>query len=380
MTVEINLKDRLILIVDDNTTNLRVINDYLKELGFRTLMARNGESCIKRAQYGRPDIILLDVLMPGIDGFETCRLLKKNEITRDIPVIFLTALASEDEKVKGFDVGAVDYITKPIQQREVLARLSTHLKIQTQARELQAKNKALTELNLSKDKFFSIVAHDLKGPFMPLLGNAELIAEMADTMEPAEIKKIGEGIHHSAQRVFDLLENLLQWASMQMGRMEYKPTSINLQQIVQQSIEPWIDSSNSKKIILENRVVDNLFVYADKNMLSMVIRNLINNALKFTPNGGRIAIDANDLGVINQGKNPKLIKISVSDTGVGINQEDIDKLFKIEVHHSTTGTANETGTGLGLIMCKEMVEMNGGKIWVESKLGSGTVVKFTIPS
>ncbi len=388
-------KEHLILIVDDNATNLAVITDYLAEQGFKMMIARNGEICLKRAQIAKPSLILLDVMMPGIDGFETCRRLKADESTKDIPVIFMTALNDVEDKVKGFQMGGVDYITKPIQHEEVFARVKTHLRIQVQANQLSEQNLRLQEmttvlekLNADKDKFFSIVAHDLKGPFMPLLGNLELLAEMIELYSLAETKTMLQSVYRSAKNVFSLLENLLQWARLQQGRMEYQPSKLDLQKIAGQTVQLLSANAVNKKIVLSNAVPSGVFVQADENMLDMVIRNLTNNALKFTPVGGQVTIESGVWGAgIEKPPNPQpqtpdptfFVELTVSDTGVGISEQDAAKLFKLEVHHSTIGTAKEQGTGLGLLICKEMVEKSGGQIWVESQLGKGTKVKFTIP-
>ncbi|MDM8527558.1 hybrid sensor histidine kinase/response regulator [Anaerolineales bacterium HSG24] len=388
--------EQTILIVDDNPTNLGVLADYLEDYGFDILTAMDGEDSLNTVFKIKPDIILLDVMMPGIDGFEVCRRLKAAEATRDIPVIFMTALAGEDDKIKGFDVGAVDYVTKPIQQREVLARVITHLhiqaqtkqlqqqaeklaiqteKLQSQAEELQAKNQQLVELNVSKDKFFSIVAHDLKGPFVPLLGDTEQLAEVGNTYTPEQVEKVGKSLHRTAKNTFNLLETLLQWARIQMGRIEYLPSRLNLTNIIDQTINLLTEVAFNKQIVLQNKLQIPVYLYADENMLKTIIRNLINNALKFTPNGGQVII-----GAQKQPQNPKFVELWVSDTGVGISQINIEKLFKIGEHHTTLGTDEEKGTGLGLTMCYEMVEKHGGQIWVESEVGQGTTFRVTLPA
>jgi signal transduction histidine kinase len=356
-----------ILVVDDNPTNLGVIVDYLKAYGFNLMVARSGTIALKRIEYVHPDIILLDVMMPGIDGFETCSRLKTNEATKDIPVIFMTALASIEDKVKGFELGAVDYVTKPLQQEEVLARVTTHLG-------LREANRKLVELNATKDKLFSIVAHDLKAPFNPLLGMSELLYRQADTASREEIKETGQCIHRSARGVYNLLDNLLQWAQMQQGRMEYRPVEFELKKVAEQTINLLAENAAGKEINLQSTVAEEAMVYADEYMLDTIIRNLTSNALKFTSKGGQVTISAepND-------SSPGFAEVSVSDTGVGISKEDLDKLFKLEVHYTTEGTAKEKGTGLGLIICQEMIELNGGQVWVESELGQGTSVRFTVP-
>jgi len=372
MNIDIEFDENTILVVDDNPTNLGVIVDYLEDQEFEIITARDGEEGLEKAAYARPDIILLDIMMPGIDGFETCRLLKESELTNTIPVIFMTALASEEDKVRGFEMGAVDYITKPVQQREVLARVNTHLRIQEQSKQLKAQAEQLLALNASKDKFFSIVAHDLRGPFLPLLGNLELLADMADQFTTEEVKEMSVTSHRAAKRVADLLENLLQWSRIQMGRMEYLPERLNLSGIAQQTVELFGPIAQAKGISLQYDIEDGLKVYADDNMLRTVLRNFVSNALKFTNPQGTVTISARLTG--------KNIEISVADTGVGISEDALNKLFIIGIHNSTTGTAQEKGTGLGLIMCKEMVELNNGTVWIESIVGKGTTVKCTLPA
>jgi len=382
-----------ILIVDDNRTNLDILSEYLYSVGFKVFVAQNGESALKRAKYAQPDIILLDVMMPGIDGFETCRRLQSSPETKNIPIIFMTALASSKDKVKGFQVGAVDYVTKPLQYDEVLARINTHLRILNQAKQLHKQNiqlqqltDELTSLNLSKDKFFSIVAHDLKGPFLPLLGNAELLSTSAETFDTQAVKSMSGAIHDSAKRVLALLENLLQWSLMQMGRIEYKPVTVQLSTIVTQNVNLLFENARAKQITLRNQVSPEIYIHADKQMIDTVIRNLISNALKFTRESGQVTINCRPHQIQTTEMNhpdaklpTEFIEVSVADTGVGMNEASLDKLFQIDVHHTTAGTNAERGTGLGLLICQEMVIINGGKIWAESVLEEGTTFRFTVP-
>ncbi len=366
MTEDFNPKDYTILIVDDNPTNLEIVVDYLTKYNFRIIIARSGENALKRVEHARPSIILLDVMMPGLDGFETCRRLKANNNTKDIPIIFMTALASTEDKVKGFAAGAVDYVTKPIHQEELLARLMTHLRIRDLTQRLQKANE-------DKDKFFSIIAHDLRSPFQPVLMVADLLYKIPDSFRAEDVRQMGGAIYSSAKNVFDLLENLLQWSRMQLGGIEHQSSRLDLGQIVWRNVSLLKTMAADKGIILQNEVVEGIFVQADENMLDTVIRNLTANALKFTPRGGSVTIKA------ITSKSPTFVEVSVADTGVGISPENLQKLFKIGLYHSTTGTNHEQGTGLGLIICKEMVEKNGGQILVGSEFGKGTVAKFTVP-
>lgn len=244
---------------------------------------------------------------------------------------------------------------------------------------LEKQSRELAKLNADKDKFFSIVAHDLKNPFQPLLGYSELLFLAPEMLSPGKIQQIGTLIHDSAKNIYDLLENLLQWARMQMGRMVYQPVVLNFAEIVAQNIKLLGENALKKQIRLHSSVSDQLFVYADKNMLNTVIRNLVSNALKFTSLEGQVTISAKPVRGLRHGEGvTEWLEISVADTGVGIHPEDLERLFQIDSHITTQGTASEQGTGLGLIICKEMVEMNGGKIWIESQLGEGTAVKFTV--
>lgn len=244
--------------------------------------------------------------------------------------------------------------------------------------ELELLVEDLRQLNASKDRFFSIVAHDLRGPFMPLLGTTELLAEMGDMFSPQEVKELASSVNRSAKNVYQLLENLLQWARMQMGRLDYQPQTIDLADLVAQNIKLLTETAHSKQITLKGQVEPATLGYADENMIDTVIRNLTANALKFTPAEGCITIGAGIKATPATG-DTKMIEVFVADTGVGMSEEDMAKLFKLEVRHTTLGTAQEKGTGLGLIICREMVEKNGGTIWVESELGEGTVFKFTLP-
>jgi signal transduction histidine kinase len=254
----------------------------------------------------------------------------------------------------------------------------------------QQANEQLVKLNADKDKFFSIVAHDLKGPFLPLLGNLELMEEMASRLNLPTMESMSAASHRSARRVFELLENLLYWARLQMGRMEYTPQRLDLSVVAAKTIELLADNAKIKQINLFSQFQPQTWVYADENMLDTIIRNLINNALKFTPLGGQVTISAQDSRQQTADSREEnsstsyllpsthYIEVSIADTGVGMPPQVKEKLFKLNQHVTTIGTGKETGTGLGLIICQEMVAKSGGRIWVESEVGQGTTVRFTV--
>jgi signal transduction histidine kinase len=236
------------------------------------------------------------------------------------------------------------------------------------------------KLNRDKDKFFSIISHDLRGPFNGLMGYTQLMAEKIEILNTDDIQQMSRDIYKVAKATFQLLENLLTWSQLQRGRIEYKPGLLELSDLAESTMTLLQKTARSKQVQLEHVIEEGLCIYADKYMIDTVIRNLATNALKFTPCGGQITLSARRNGSSSGHEEGQWVEISVQDTGIGISQEDIAKLFRIEVYHTTEGTAQEKGTGLGLILCQEMVEKNGGRIWVESELGKGTTFKFTVPS
>lgn len=230
----------------------------------------------------------------------------------------------------------------------------------------------LKELVASKDKFFSIVAHDLKSPFTALLGYSEMIANEYQELTKEELKEFAFNMYDVAKKTFTLLENLLEWSRVQTGRMKFSPESLSLFKVSQQVVELYIDNARKKGVFLKNRVKPEHEVYADNNMLFTILRNLTSNAVKFSKNGDEVTIQSRKI--------ENFIEVIVQDTGVGIQDSDKDKLFKIDIHHSEIGTDQEKGTGLGLILCKELVEKNGGNIRVESSFGLGSSFIFTVPA
>jgi len=229
----------------------------------------------------------------------------------------------------------------------------------------------MRELNKTKDKFFSIVAHDLKSPFAGILGYSQILLEEYYSLSEDEKYTFIKSIDELSQNAFSLLENLLEWSRIQTGRMSFKPVEFNLVQELETTISLITETAKNKKISLDCIIDNQIFIQADKNMLYTIVRNLVSNAIKFTNPLGKVTIRTKKI--------ENFIEISITDTGVGIKKENLDKLFKIETSISTKGTANEEGTGLGLLLCKEMVEKHGGKIWVESEIGKGTTFYFTLP-
>lgn len=234
----------------------------------------------------------------------------------------------------------------------------------------------LKELNATKDKFFTIIAHDLKNPFNSMLGFLRLLSENFDDYDASTKKELIGYIHESTENTYKLLENLLTWSQSQSGMLNYKPDKENIYILINDTIKILNSLAENKSISIINKVSDKLFVSADKDMLSTIIRNLISNAIKFTPHGGEILLQGS---IITNENNISLVKIAVEDNGIGISKEVQSRLFKITENISTQGTEKEPGTGLGLILCYEFIEKLGGKIWIESKEGKGSKFIFTLP-
>ncbi len=366
-------KEINILIVDDVPHNVEISGSILQDAGYNVLAALNGQTALKIAKERKIHLVLLDIAMPGLDGYEVCQILKQNKQTKEIPVIFLTAKTQTDDIVKGFKVGGVDYITKPFHSEELLERIKTHLTIQVQKETIKEQNKKLNELNATKDKFFSIIAHDLINPFNSMLGFSDFLIKNFYKYSDEKKLQFVKNIHGAANSSFKLLKNLLTWSRSQRNKLKFVPEKNSLKSIFYEIILLHNTNAKNKDIIIDNLLDEDIFVKADSNMLKTILRNLLSNAIKFTDKGGKITFSARKI------PENAFAEISVKDTGIGIDKKNTDNLFNIEKSTSTRGTDNEKGTGLGLIICKEFVEKHGGKIWVKSIPKQGSEFLFTIP-
>lgn len=353
-----------ILIVDDIPANLKVLGGILKDEGYKIRPVLNGEIALQVARMEKPDLILLDIMMPGIDGYEVCNRVKSDPELSDVPVIFISALNDTNDLVRAFKSGGVDYITKPFQAAEVLARVNTHLQICRQ-------NKELKELNATKDKFFSIIAHDLRGPIGNMLSISELVSERGQYDEDT-LYSFLEMQKELSKDTIQLLENLLIWARSNTNRIDFEPAVIYFDDIVTESIDAVQVQAMAKNIVISDNTPPESLITADENMIRLVMRNLLSNAVKFTPRGGHIVIS-----VYTEPNQTKVI--SVRDSGVGIPAEMLKNLFRIDVSNKRKGTDGEASNGLGLLLCKEFIEKHDGMLWAESEEGNGTIFSFSIP-
>jgi len=365
-------KNPIILVVDDNPKNLQIIALTLRDLNYRLIIADGGQKAIELSERYDIDLILLDVMMPGTDGFEVCKVVKSNPKNEGIPIIFLTALSEKTNLVKGFELGAVDYITKPFNKEELVSRIKTHLDLKFARDELQRMATHLTELNTIKDKMFSVIGHDLRSPIGSLKMMLEMLAVNLEKYDREKFKEIIGSLSKTSDEVFSLLENLLWWARSQSGNMSIISENIELSTLISTLYYLNKSSLSLKKIQFETNIKEDTWIYADLNIIKTVLHNLLTNAIKFTPAGGLVSISSENNG--------NRVKISVSDNGLGISEENLTKLFDEKQHYTTPGTSNESGSGLGLLLCKNFVQANNGEIWVKSKPGIGSTFTIEIPA
>ncbi len=353
-----------ILIVDDVPKNIQIVAGILQDEGCQLAFAQNGKAALEQIAAVAFDLILLDIMMPEMDGFAFCREFKRDPVNRDIPVIFLTAKTDIGSTVNGLELGAVDYVTKPFDAKELLARVKTHL-------ELKRSREELVAINRTKDKLFSVIAHDLKNPLGAFKNTTELMAQRFDRMEDEDKRKFIGMMHESSEHLYGLLENLLHWARSQTGDLACLPEEMCPAEVVRAAVDVLSMSAERKgvKLCCDPQIDKPLF--ADRRMFETVVRNVVANAIKFTPEGGRVTI------VIAEHNCD--IELRVSDSGVGTTPDQLSLVFGEGRSLSSEGTSRETGTGLGLIISREFVDRLGGTIRAESIPGKGTTVSVSLP-
>lgn len=360
-----------ILVVDDNKKNLQVLGNILHEEEYKVAMAMEGNSAIKLANQLHPDLIILDIMMPGMDGFEVCKILKAEEATADIPIIFLTAKIELDDVIEGFNLGGADYVTKPFKKKELMVRIKNHLDLINSKRKIIEQANELKAANLFKDKLFSIIGHDLRSPLSSLKLTFDLIVAGLINIHEDDFMDTIKSLSKSTEEAYVLLENLLGWAKSESGTLEVIAESIHLKEMAESTQRLLKLNLHNKSITFKINIDENLSAWADNQMIKTVLRNLVSNAIKFTPEHGTISIESKQDGSI--------IKTSISDTGVGIPPENLEQLFKARGKIKTFGTNNEPGSGLGLILCYDFIAKNGGELTVASTINEGSTFTFTLP-
>ena len=368
---KINRSDYKILIVDDVTSNVLLLKILLTNEKFQICTASNGHQCVEVARSEHPDLILLDVMMPELNGFDTAVILKKDPLTADIPIIFLTALNSPSDLVHGFQVGAHDFLTKPFNKEELIMRVMHQISLVAAKRYIIEQNEKLKRIISNRDKMYSVIAHDLRSPMASIRMVLNLCVNVVTPdMVGEEICGLLDKANRESEETHDLLDNLLKWTKSQTGRLEVAYQNLELDDIVPGVVDIFTMIAEMKKIKLQYiPSEEHLKVRADNDMMKTVVRNFISNAIKFTPEGKGIEVYYKKSG--------EFAKISVRDHGVGIAPERIDTLF--HKGETTYGTGGEEGSGLGLQLCADFARKNGGDVMVESTLGEGSTFSFLVP-
>lgn len=360
-----------VLVVDDSEFELQLVDFILQEKNYQTVLAGNGTDALIILETLTPDLILLDIMLPDFDGFEVCKKLKTIDKLKDIPVIFFTSLSNIDDIVKGFEAGGVDYVTKPFNTDELLVRIKTHLDLINSKRKIELQARELSQANALKDKMFSVISHDLRSPVSSIKLALDFISKGLVKPTDELFNETIKGLVKTTDEAYILLENLLGWAKSQSNILTVYPESLDLKPLASSIAGLLKLTCENKKISIENNIPEGITVFADMQMIQSVLRNLLSNALKFTPENGSIEMNALEM-------NTEVI-ISIKDSGVGISESSLKRIFDQDQPVKTLGTNKESGSGLGLILCKDFVEKNGGRIWVESEKGKGSTFSFTVP-
>lgn len=368
-------KDPVILVVDDTEDNLDLLEFALKRKPVTMLRATSGKECLVLANEKQPDVILLDIQMPEMDGFETLKHLKANTVTARIPVIFLTAQRKDPGSIEaGLMLGADEYLTKPIDTDELIVRTKTLVKL----KQIEA------ELERTKADFMAMLVHDLRSPLAGIKDVIEFIRELEKSKEQltADHFTLLTASQESAERMLQLINNLLDISKFEAGKITLHKEAVSIPLLIERTIKqvefPFRQKNVSLQVDVRNDVSTAMI---DAGKVGQVIMNLLSNALKFTAGSGHVQITAenDEVNVLGRSGKQKVICVTVKDTGMGIPAEELHTIFERYKQASSAKRIRQKGTGLGLAICKLIVEAHGGMISVQSEPGKSTTFRFTLP-
>lgn len=389
-------QNNTVLIVDDIQENVSVLFNVLNKEGLKVLVAKNGEHALQITELTIPDVILLDVMMPGMSGFEVCQRLKSQEKTQKVPIIFMTALTDTINKVKGFALGASDYITKPFQQDEVLARINAHLNLYKLQKQLEVKNQKLQqqnqtletvvkalqqtkeaakEANIVKSQFLANISHELRTPMNAILGYSELLKEEAEEIEAMDLVNDLDKIYKAGKHLLEMINDLLDFSKIETGKMELYPETFDIHTMITEVATTALSQVEERANTLEVFCAKDIgTMCADMTKIHQILHHLLNNASKFTEKGTIKLIVLKE-----QTEETDWINFKICDNGIGMTPQQQQKIFHAFTQIDGSATRQYGGTGLGLSITKRFVEMMQGSINVESEIGQGSIFTVRFP-
>jgi signal transduction histidine kinase len=365
-------RSRKILIVDDDRLNIRILGGILRTEGYVLADADSGEHGMEAYERFQPDLVLLDVMMPGIDGFETCRRLKALHGDNCAPIIFITARNESDDVVTGLTAGGVDYLPKPFKARQVIARIRTHLQNQILAEQQKLLVEQLNAADAAKNRFLGMAAHDLRNPLATIRGFAELLRESTESRITPDDLELLNGIHETSQNMLDLVNDLLDISVIESGQLRLEPRPCILSELIEKCAGLRNGDATRKKtriVVPETR--GGIRVTIDPAKMEQVVDNLLSNAVKYSPPGSTVTVLIHGDG--------QRCGFAVQDQGPGIPEKERDRLFRDFGRLSVKPTAGEKSVGLGLAICRKIVEAHQGTITAENLPGRGCEFRVALP-
>lgn len=360
-----------VLVVDDIAANVRLLAGILKVADYDVLTAESGADALQKVEEFAPDVVLLDVMMPEMDGFEVCRRLRENPHTAALPVVMVTALHETEDRVRALEAGADDFLTKPVNEIEVVARVKSLVRVKRGRDELESTLSDLQRAESLRDSLASMLVHDLRAPLTTILAPLEMLSSNAFGELNEMQSEVAEMATRGANRLLYLVNELLDVSKLESGNMTLQPSEFLLAPIVEEALELTGVLAGRDEQLVEREYSNDLQVRADEDLLRRVLSNLLSNAVKFTPSDGRIGVGA------KTGDNEVLFW--VRDEGDGVPPEYRDKIFEKFGQVESRQEGRKLSTGLGLTFCKLAVEAHGGRIWIESEAGRGSTFFFTLP-
>ncbi|MFA6758693.1 MAG: hybrid sensor histidine kinase/response regulator [Bacteroidales bacterium] len=372
--MEIKKSDYSVLIIDDVDANVLLLKLLISKAGYKILTATNGQEAIKLVEENNPDLILLDIMMPIMDGHEVAKKLKEMPDKANIPIIFLSALSSTEDIVKGFKLGAADYITKPFNKEELLTRINHQVDLIHAKKTIVQQTIELKKTIQGRDKLYSVIAHDLRSPIASIRMVMEVLINgiPKEALEP-EMYDLLIMVNRLTDDSFNLLDNLLKWTKSQIGRLNTVfQDDVHIMDLITGVVDVMRGVAKLKNITINLHGTTARTARLDIDMIKAALRNIMSNAIKFSYDNSTVDVSVKE--------EEARVVIEVKDQGAGINPEKQKLLFKTDTHFTSFGTGNEEGSGLGLLLCNKFVKRNGGTLWFTSEEGKGSVFSFDIPT